>query len=87
MASDITSLVTDHHGTELPAIDGLSASIVLKPGAYTAKAQIGSELAAIVNDAVGIFVALEQDRDERDVRATFETSSAKFWTRFGKTLY
>ena len=39
----VSWLVTNDHGEELPAIDGLSASVVLKPGAYTAKAQIGTE--------------------------------------------
>ena len=35
----VSWLVTNDHGEALPAIDGLSASVVLKPGAYIAKAQ------------------------------------------------
>lgn len=40
----VSWLVTNEEGEALPAIDGLSASIVLKPGSYVAKAQIGNEL-------------------------------------------
>gem|GEM_PF-809542 len=40
----VSWLVANAHGEQLPAIDGLSASLVLKPGAYTAKARIGTEL-------------------------------------------
>ena len=40
----VSWLVTNKEGEALPAIDGLSASIVLKPGSYVAKAQIGNEL-------------------------------------------
>jgi hypothetical protein len=35
--------VTDANGQELPTIEGLSASVVLKPGSYLAKAKIGNE--------------------------------------------
>jgi hypothetical protein len=35
--------VTDSKGDALPAIEGLSASVVLTPGTYVAKAKIGSE--------------------------------------------
>ena len=40
----VSWLVTNEEGEALPAIDGLSASIVLKPGSYVAKARIGNEL-------------------------------------------
>jgi hypothetical protein len=40
---NVSWLVTDSKGQSLPAIDGLSANIVLKPGTYVAKANIGSE--------------------------------------------
>lgn len=40
----VSWLVTNEEGEALPAIDGLSASIVLKPGSYVAEAQIGNEL-------------------------------------------
>jgi hypothetical protein len=36
--------VTDADGQELPTIEGLSASVVLKPGSYMAKAKVGNEL-------------------------------------------
>ncbi len=39
----VSWLVIDAKGNALPAIDGLSANIVLKPGTYVAKAKIGSE--------------------------------------------
>jgi hypothetical protein len=39
----VSWLVTDAKGVALPAIGGLSANIVLKPGTYVAKANIGSE--------------------------------------------
>jgi hypothetical protein len=51
-------LVSDDHGEVLPAIDGLSASVVLKPGAYIAKAQIGTELLTASFD-----IAAGQERD------------------------
>jgi hypothetical protein len=51
-------LVSNDHGEVLPAIDGLSASVVLKPGAYTAKAQIGTELLTASFD-----IAAGQERD------------------------
>ena len=35
--------VADDDGSSLPAIEGLSADVVLKPGSYTATAQIGGE--------------------------------------------
>lgn len=54
----VSWLVTDDHGEQLPAIDGLSASLVLKPGAYTAKAQIGTELLTASFD-----IAVGQERD------------------------
>ena len=54
----VSWLVTDDHGEQLPAIDGLSASVVLKPGAYTAKAQIGTELLTASFD-----IAAGQERD------------------------
>jgi hypothetical protein len=41
--ADVSWLVTNEKGEALPAIAGLSASVVLKPGAYVAKAQIGDE--------------------------------------------
>jgi hypothetical protein len=40
----VSWLVTNDNGETLPAIDGLSASVVLKPGSYVAKVQIGNEL-------------------------------------------
>jgi hypothetical protein len=51
-------LVSNDHGEVLPAIDGLSANVVLKPGAYTAKAQIGTELLTASFD-----IAAGQERD------------------------
>ncbi len=51
-------LVSNDHGEVLPAIDGLSASVVLKPGAYIAKAQIGTELLTASFD-----IAAGQERD------------------------
>lgn len=42
--ADVSWSVTNEKGEALPAIAGLSASVVLKPGAYVAKAQIGNEL-------------------------------------------
>jgi hypothetical protein len=42
--ANVSWLVTNEEGEALPAIDGLSASIVLKPGSYVAKARIGNEL-------------------------------------------
>ncbi len=54
----VTWLVTDDKGEALPGIDGLSANVVLKPGTYIAKAQIGKEsLTASFNIAEG------QERD------------------------
>jgi hypothetical protein len=54
----VSWLLIDDHGDQLPAIDGLSASVVLKPGAYTAKAQIGTELLTARFD-----IAAGQERD------------------------
>ena len=54
----VSWLVTDDHGKELPTIDGLSASVVLKPGAYTAKAKVGTELLTASFD-----IAAGQERD------------------------
>ena len=54
----VSWLVTNDQGEQLPAIDGLSASVVLKPGAYTAKAQIGTELLSARFD-----IAAGQERD------------------------
>jgi hypothetical protein len=54
----VSWLVTNDHGEVLPAIDGLSASVVLRPGAYTAKAQIGTELLTASFD-----IAAGQERD------------------------
>ncbi len=54
----VSWLVTNDRGEDLPAIDGLSASLVLKPGAYTAKARIGSELLTASFD-----IAAGQERD------------------------
>ncbi|MDP1699695.1 MAG: hypothetical protein Q8L53_01880 [Aestuariivirga sp.] len=54
----VSWLVTDGHGEQLPAIDGLSASVVLTPGAYIAKAQIGTELLTASFD-----IAAGQERD------------------------
>lgn len=51
-------LVSNDHGEVLPAIDGLSASVVLKPGTYTAKAQISTELLTASFD-----IAAGQERD------------------------
>jgi hypothetical protein len=51
-SAQVSWLVSDDHGKVLPAIDGLSASVVLKPGAYTAKAQIGTELLTASFDIV-----------------------------------
>ena len=42
--ADVSWLVTNEKGEALPAIAGLSANVVLKPGAYVAKAQVGNEL-------------------------------------------
>ena len=57
-SAHISWLVSNDHGEVLPAIDGLSASVVLKPGAYTAKAQIGTELLTASFD-----IAAGQERD------------------------
>jgi hypothetical protein len=54
----VSWLVSDDHGAQLPAIDGLSANVVLKPGAYTAKARIGTELLTASFD-----IAAGQERD------------------------
>jgi hypothetical protein len=54
----VSWLVTNDHGEQLPAVDGLSASFVLKPGAYTAKAQIGSEFLT-----ASFEIAAGQERD------------------------
>jgi hypothetical protein len=50
--------VSNDHGEVLPAFDGLSANVVLKPGAYTAKARIGTELLTASFD-----IAAGQERD------------------------
>jgi hypothetical protein len=42
--ADVSWLVANEKGEALPAIAGLSANVVLKPGAYVAKAQVGNEL-------------------------------------------
>jgi hypothetical protein len=42
--ADVSWLVTNEKGEALPAIAGLSANVVLKPGTYVAKAQVGNEL-------------------------------------------
>jgi hypothetical protein len=54
----VSWLVSNDHGEALPAFDGLSASVVLKPGAYTAKARIGTELLTASFD-----IAAGQERD------------------------
>ena len=41
--AEVSWLVINDKGEALPAIDGLSANVVLKPGTYVAKAQIGDE--------------------------------------------
>ena len=41
--TDVSWLVTNEKGEALPVIAGLSANVVLKPGSYVAKAQIGDE--------------------------------------------
>ena len=41
--ANVLWLVTDAKGEELPPIEGLSATVVLKPGTYVAKARIGAE--------------------------------------------
>jgi hypothetical protein len=40
----VSWLVSNDYGEALPTIDGLSANVVLKPGSYVAKVQIGNEL-------------------------------------------
>jgi hypothetical protein len=50
--ADVSWLVTNEKGEALPAIAGLSANVVLKPGTYVAKAQIGNELLAASFDIV-----------------------------------
>jgi hypothetical protein len=54
----VSWLVSNDHGEVLPAFDGLSANVVLKPGAYTAKARIGTELLTASFD-----IAAGQERD------------------------
>ena len=54
----VSWLVTNEEGQTLPAFDGLSASIVLKPGSYVAKAQIGNELLTASFD-----ISAGQERD------------------------
>ena len=54
----VSWLVTNEEGETLPAFDGLSASIVLKPGSYVAKAQIGNELLTASFD-----ISAGQERD------------------------
>jgi hypothetical protein len=41
--ANVSWQVTDAGGEALPAIKGLSANVVLKPGSYVARAKIGSE--------------------------------------------
>jgi hypothetical protein len=50
--ADVSWLVTNEKGEALPAIAGLSANVVLKPGTYVAKAQIGNELLSASFDIV-----------------------------------
>jgi hypothetical protein len=57
-SAHVSWLVTNDNGEVLPAIDGLSASVVLKPGAYTAKARIGTELLTASFD-----ISIGQERD------------------------
>jgi hypothetical protein len=54
----VSWLVTDDKGEALPAIDGLSASVILKPGTYIAKAQIGDEFLTASFD-----ISAGQERD------------------------
>jgi hypothetical protein len=55
---DVSWLVTNEKGEVLPAIAGLSANVVLKPGSYVAKAQIGDELLTATFD-----IRVGQERD------------------------
>ena len=54
----VTWLVVNDHGEELAPIDGLSANVVLKPGTYVARAQIGTEWLTANFD-----IAAGQERD------------------------
>ncbi|MGB8315326.1 MAG: hypothetical protein WCE69_12665 [Aestuariivirga sp.] len=54
----VTWLVVNDRGEELAPIDGLSANVVLKPGAYVARAQIGTEWLTANFD-----IAAGQERD------------------------
>jgi hypothetical protein len=54
----VSWLVTNDQGEQLPPIDGLSASVVLKPGAYVARARVGAELLTASFD-----IAAGQERD------------------------
>ena len=56
--TNVSWLVTNDHGEALPAIAGLSANVVLKPGTYTAKAQIGAEFLTASFD-----ISAGQERD------------------------
>jgi len=51
--AEVSWRITDATGLEIPAIDGLAATVVLKPGAYTAQADVGGETlsASFVIDA------------------------------------
>jgi hypothetical protein len=57
---DVTWMVTNHQGERLPRIEGQSASIVLKPGSYSATASIGDKT------MTSYFIIAEGQ--ERDVR-------------------
>ncbi len=54
----VTWSVVDGRGEEFAAVTGLSASLVLKPGAYVAKAQVGTESLTATFD-----IAAGQERD------------------------
>ena len=54
----VSWLVVNDQGEALPAIDGLSANLVLQPGTYIAKAQIGNEFLSASFD-----ITAGQERD------------------------
>jgi hypothetical protein len=54
----VTWSVVDDHGEEFAAVAGLTTSLVLKPGTYVAKAQIGKESLTANFD-----IAIGQERD------------------------
>lgn len=56
--TDVSWQVINDHGEALPAIAGLSANVVLKPGSYIAKAQIGDEFLTASFD-----ISAGQERD------------------------